>query len=297
MRTLTMLGVLTMLATTAAAANSADALLERGVELRAKGQPAAALELFRQANAQAPSARATAQEGLAEMSLHRWLDAHEHLRAALARHDSEWIENPKTRQGLEKMLTDVDGHLSRLRVQGTAGAEVVVDGKTVGHIPMPDPVYVNPGTITLRAIAVGRAGVEKQLVAAAGEEVVATLELDALPLEPAIPAIAPPPVVSFTTPPEAPRWRKWTGAALIGAGAASLAAGIVWIDINNKGTGTCGSTGRCTKSYDTALQGWIAVSAGAVMAATGTGLVLWKGHRQEVGVAIGPGSATLSGTF
>ncbi len=298
MRALTILGLFMMVGRGASAApvSSADALLERGIELRAKGKPADALELFRQANGQSSSARATAQEGLAEVSLRRWLDAHEHLRAALARHDSEWIESPKTRQVLDKTLGEVDAHLGRLRVQGTVGAEVFVAGKSVGLVPLAEPVYVNPGPVKIRSTAAGRAGMEKEVVAVAGDEVGVNLVLDPLPLE-VLPPPTAAPMVSFTMPPEAPRWRKWTGVGLIAAGAAAITTGIVWVEVNDKGTGSCGSTGVCPQKYDTGLQGWIAIGVGAAASAGGAGVLLWKGHRQEVGVAVGPGMAAISGQF
>jgi hypothetical protein len=63
-----------------------------------------------------------AQVGLAEMSLRRWIDADTHITAALSRHDSDWIENPKTRETLQKALADVGRHLGRVRIEGTSGA-------------------------------------------------------------------------------------------------------------------------------------------------------------------------------
>ncbi|HZL16336.1 MAG TPA: hypothetical protein VFG23_01195 [Polyangia bacterium] len=300
MRAMTMLGVLMILETAAAAApaSSPDALLERGIELRAEGRPAEALDLFQQAEAQQSSARATAQEGLAEVSLHRWLDAEGHLEAALARHDSEWIETPATRKTLEKTLADVQVHLVKLRVQGTEGADVVVEGKPVGRLPRPAPLYASPGTIKIHASAAGHASLDKEVVGTAGEEVVANLELDLLPLE----AVAPPPplfqsLLSSDGGRETPRWRRWTGIGLIGVGAAALVTGIVWLDINNKGTCSAPAGAICEHLYDTSLQGWIALGAGVALGATGTVLEVWKGQRQEVGVAVGPGSAALRGRF
>ena len=67
-----------------AAMESADSLIERGVQLRREGKPGEALELFDRANAMTSSARALAQMGLCEMSLHRWAEAEANLGAALA---------------------------------------------------------------------------------------------------------------------------------------------------------------------------------------------------------------------
>ena len=303
MRTLAVIGTLVVLGGSAVAVaapeqgESADAFIDRGVGLRSQGKPAEALELFERANAMAPSARAVAQMGLAEISLHRWIDAETHLEAALAHHDSVWIENTKTRETLEKALSDVRLHVGRVRIEGTEGAEITVDGKVVGRLPLPAPVHINPGTIRIHVSASGRQPADVDVVVAAGQEVVATTELEptAIALVPA----GPPPTVPLTPAfgAEDGRWRKWAGAGLVAAGVATIAAGVVWLAIDGKGTCDPAPQGTCQHLYDTSAQGWIALGVGAVLAGSGAGFLLWGGHDQLVSVAFGPTSIFARGRF
>ena len=285
-------------ASAAPVAESPEALIDRGLNLRRQGKPTEALELFERANAQAPSARAIAQVGLAEMSLHRWIDADTHITAALSRHDSDWIENPKTRETLQKALADVGRHLGRVRIEGTNGAEITIDGRAVGRLPLPGSVAVNPGAIRIRAAAPGYQPFDLDVVATAGEEIVAKTDLVPIPI--GVPSLGPQPLL----PPAAPlspsedhRWRQWTGTALVGAGAAAVAVGVVWLAINGKGTCDPTPGGTCQRNYDTSLQGWLAIGAGAALAGAGVGLIVWHGHDEQLSLRVGPSSLAATARF
>jgi hypothetical protein len=276
---------------------SPDSLIDRGLDLRRQGKPAEALELFERANSMAPSARAIAQMGLAEISLHRWIDADAHITAALARHDSEWIENPKTRETLRKALSDIGTHLGRIRVEGTNGAEITMEGRMVGRLPLPAAAAVNPGAIRIRATAPGHQPLDVEVVVAAGEEIVTKTDLVPFP-------DAAPPLTPQTTstgapvlPSEEHHWRQWTGATLVGVGVASVTAGVVWLSINGKGTCDPVPGGTCQRSYDTSLQGWLALGAGAALAGAGVGLLVWRGHDEQISLGFGPSSFTVTGRF
>src|SRR4051812_26268689 len=68
-----------------------EALIAQGLALRRDGKPSEALELFRRAQALAPSPRAVGQLGLAEASVQLWLEAETHLAAALAMSGDAWV--------------------------------------------------------------------------------------------------------------------------------------------------------------------------------------------------------------
>src|SRR5688500_10753572 len=74
----------------------ADALIQQGIQLRREKRDAEALERFVRARELQPSARASAQIGLAELALNRWLAAETHLREALASKDDWVLKNGKT---------------------------------------------------------------------------------------------------------------------------------------------------------------------------------------------------------
>jgi hypothetical protein len=268
-----------------------DALIDRGLNLRRRGKPADALELFERANSLAPSARALAQMGLAEISLHRWIDADAHIGAALSRHDSDWIENPNTREALQQALGEVGRHLGHLRFEGTDGAEITIAGKVIGRLPRPTSLSVEPGVIRIHAAAPGHQSSEFNATVAAGEEIVAKAELVPIPIVP-LPAT---PVVPGPLP-ERPRWIPWTGTALVGTGVAAGAMGIAWLAINGNGSCDPAPGGTCQRNYDTRLQGWLAVSAGAVLVGAGVGILVWRGH-ERLSLRLGPSSFAAAATF
>jgi len=150
------------------AADQADELIRRGVELRKNGQDAQALEAFRAAYQAQPTPRAQAQMGFAEQALGKWVDAERDVKAALENPKDPWIaKNTKT---LRAALETVQQHLGNLQVLGSPrGARVKVDERDVGTVPFETPVRVKAGEIVKQVAAiVGGSGGGKPDYAQAG---------------------------------------------------------------------------------------------------------------------------------
>lgn len=128
-----------LLATTSALGQQADprvtTLLRHGVELRQQGQDEAALQEFRRADAITHEPRITAQIGLAEQALQRWLDASRHLREALAAATDDYIV--RHREVLVPALQAVESHLASVSV--TANADGAVSRQRVAMISIERP--------------------------------------------------------------------------------------------------------------------------------------------------------------
>ncbi len=151
----------------------ADALINRGIELREHGKDDEALAVFKQALAKSPTPRARAQVALAEQALGLWTAAESDLALCLAAADDAWIT--KNRAALEGALAVVRRHLGSLEVRGTEGAEVLLDGVRLGTLPATAPFRVEVGrrTLELRAkgfhpsarnVEIGSAGVTRETV-------------------------------------------------------------------------------------------------------------------------------------
>ena len=113
-------------ASRAAAATDADKLIREGVDLRRGGDDVGALQKFQRAFEVAPSPRATAQMGLAEQALGRWVTAYEHLHRALDATNDAWIK--KSRPALEEALNHVNDHVGQVEILGgSPGAEVRIE--------------------------------------------------------------------------------------------------------------------------------------------------------------------------
>jgi hypothetical protein len=105
--------------------------------------------------------RASAQLGLVEQALGRWDDAELHIAEALQAVGDAWIE--KNRATLEKSLVLVRSHVASVQVSGEPdGAEVYVNGRLVGQLPLRDPVRVIAGEVDVEVRAAGyQRGIQK----------------------------------------------------------------------------------------------------------------------------------------
>lgn len=138
----------------ALAQQSVDALIDRGVSLRERGDDAGALALFEQAYRVAPTPRAAAQRGLAEQALGRWVDANTHIEEALAATRDAWVLH--NRAALVASLEVVHRHVGRLEIAGgVAGASVRYGSRLLGRLPLARAQTVLVGRATLRVEAPG----------------------------------------------------------------------------------------------------------------------------------------------
>jgi len=153
-------------ATPVAAQESADELIDRGIDLREENRDADALALFERAHQLSPTPRALAQIALAEQALGRWLAAERHMSDALGLTDP-WIE--ERRAPLERALEATRRHLGRVEVTGgVPGAEVVVNGRSAGALPLDGPITVEAGTVVLEVRAAGYLAIQRSIQVAAG---------------------------------------------------------------------------------------------------------------------------------
>lgn len=276
----------------------ADDLINQGFELRLQGKNAEALDLFMRAHALAPSSKTLGQIGSAELALHRWIDAETHLVDALSRKDGPWIENH--RASLEKSLAEARQQIGHVEFRGPVGADISVDGRHVGTLPLPAPVHIGAGSAHVVAVAPGYVPLQEDIPVRGGETKTVTLVL--VPLAPA----APPSTVALlqTTPPPRSSKRRWLGGGLAVVGLTGVGLGIGWLAVDNRMTCDAPPGGICQHLYDTKTLGWVSLGVGAAMTAAGALLVLWpSGHpsssesNRTPGLAIGPGSLAFSTRF
>jgi hypothetical protein len=135
-----------------AEATDANALIDRGVERRRAGDDEGALALFTRAFEAGHSPRARAQMALVEQALGHFVDAEAHLIEALAARDDEWIA--RRRADLQLALEAIELRLGYLEVRGgIEGADVRVDGRSIGTLPIESPVRLAAGSYRMEVIA------------------------------------------------------------------------------------------------------------------------------------------------
>jgi hypothetical protein len=305
----------------AAHAEDPDALIKHGVELRRAGRDQEALEQFRRANELAPSPRALAQIGLAEQALGRWPEAEDHVTQALASAQDAWIA--KNRATLEKSLADIGEHLGSLDVLGDPpGAEVLVQGRVAGKLPLTRPLRVTAGSVALEVRAADYLPVTRTVTVAAGQ---LTRESVALPPTPRpggagaqgqpdqTPRGAPPPPPREPVAEARPLTKSLAWVALL-AGSASAAVGVTSlivreVDARNFNTNCANPKMALTMSQQSQCSDWQSggstasgvavatfIAAGALGAASAALFYVSRSPRQTetaTALACAPTVATL----
>jgi hypothetical protein len=165
--------------------NELRRLMDEGVVLRREGRDQEAAEVFRRAHDAGAGAAALAQLALAEQALGRWLDAAEHLEAAMLEEDNEWIA--RHRAALESSQRTILAHLGTLEIEGEpAGARVTIDGRDVGTLPLAAPIRVEAGSVVVGAELADHYPVQRVVAVLAGRRARLVLSFVPLPAEPTV---------------------------------------------------------------------------------------------------------------
>lgn len=161
-------GLALILAGPAVAAETEEEIIRRGVELRKAGDDLGASIEFRKAYRMTGSPRAAAQLGLAEQALGRWDEAEAHVTEALKASGDPWIR--KNRAALEQASTVIKSHVARIEIVGEPeGAEAIVNGRSVGRLPLAQPVAVSAGEIDVEVRAAGYERGTRRIVLTGGQ--------------------------------------------------------------------------------------------------------------------------------
>jgi hypothetical protein len=132
----------------------AEALIRQGVELRAQKKDERALPLFEKAYQVSRSPRTAGQLGLVEMALGYYVDAEKYLGEAVASPDHPWVA--KNLATLKAQLATAKTQIGELYIIGEpSGAEVLVNGKSVGRLPLSGPVRLDKGRVDVQVRAAG----------------------------------------------------------------------------------------------------------------------------------------------
>lgn len=152
----------------AAADDDAEKLIRRGVQLRKAHDDESAARLFQKAYDQVHSPRSAGQLGLAEQALGRWEDAERHVSEALRTADDPWVS--KNQATLADALGIIQGHLGRIEVTGDPeGAEVSINGRAAGKLPLTDAIPVSAGEVDVDLRAPGYTPAQRTLTIVPGQ--------------------------------------------------------------------------------------------------------------------------------
>lgn len=245
--------------------------------------------------------------GRAEFQVGRYRDAAEHL-AYCIREAPPGLsrEAPAEWNALRDLLQKARGKVEALAITvEPAGAEVVVGGVVVGRAPLRDPVFVEPGMVTIEARMAGYATGRVSLTAGAGKE-------EAVKLVLAAPVSVPVKVVEQPAGVERPRVSGKQLAGFVAAGVGVVGLGIGGVTgimalgkYGETWNGCSRSAAHCPQENTDAARAGTALTAasttafalGLVGAGVGTYL-LWTTwpRRGSVGLTTLPGGGGLTVT-
>jgi hypothetical protein len=229
----------------------AQELLSQGSKLYHQGDLAGALEKFEAAYVAFSSPKLMFNIGQAKRDLGRPVEAVEAFQRFLAEAANV---SPETMAEARNSVAELRGKLGRIRIDcEIAGAEIAIDGKSVGVAPLPDLIWATPGRHQVTAKHVGAAPAIEDVDVAAGSVSTVTMRLLPLTVPMAVPAPAPTAAPNLGLQ-AAPRpssvsegwWlgRKWTwitagSTALLAVGA--ITAGVLMQDKFDSLRSSCGA--------------------------------------------------------
>lgn len=290
-------------------------LVDRGVELRLSGNDEGALEVLRHAERLKPTPRGRAQLAFAEQALGLWREAEEHLQLASAVTTDPWIA--KQRDPIAGALRTIAGHLGTLEVRGGDGAELFVDGKSLGRLPGTKPWRVEVGTHRLEARADGYYPVTREIEITAGGRTRETLSLSPMQRT-AGPAgsngagpVPPPDSAPAPARDGASTWPRTLGFGMAGVGVAGVALGVTSVFVSNghatdyndnPACGRANEPSACTSNAsDTRVWRNVAIAsfvAGGALLAGGIALVVITPRATSaVAVRANPWGGSLEARF
>ena len=284
---------------------------EKGNELLRSHRYGEAVERYRASLREEKSAKAWLNLSIALHQLNRNAEAAEALTAYLDAPD----KNPEKIEFAQALLARVNAQLASVRIETRpAGAEITVDGRSVGVTPLPAPLRLDPGVHAVRAQRSSRSAAES-IDLVAGESRHIELRLNTPDLGPS-PAREPTRAPLEPRPMQAERAEPLQGQrlwAVIAGGAGLLSLGVGsffavkaanrWQEAQDK----CPRT-RCADREDVGLpddarhSARIATAGFAISgAALAVGAGLWltapraeqRSSRPQLRAAVSPGSATL----
>ncbi len=135
-------------------AAEAESLIHDGVALRRQHHDEEALPLFQKAYDLLRNPRIAGYLGQCELSLGYWIEAEQHLSEALLVPRHPWVE--QNHASLAASLKRARDNIGALSVTGAPdGAQIYVNGRAMGQLPLPAPLRLARGLADVELRAAG----------------------------------------------------------------------------------------------------------------------------------------------
>jgi hypothetical protein len=142
-------------AASAQEASSLEALIQEGIRLRRNGDDEKALEVFRQAERLQPSSvRVLLHLATAAQAAGHWVEADNYIRRVFEYRDDPYYRRYQSDIAMVEQI--IASRVGRFQVVGAPkGAEVRLNGRVVGRVPMEEPERLEAGNYQLEVVSDG----------------------------------------------------------------------------------------------------------------------------------------------
>jgi len=219
---------------------SLEALIQEGIRLRRDGEDEKALEVFRQAERLQPSSvRVLLHLATAAQAAGHWVEADTYVRRVFDYRDDPYYRRYEADISTVERL--IASRVGRFQVVGSPpGAEVRLNGRVVGQLPMAEAFRLEAGNYQLEVVSQGHYALRRSQRIPGG-----VLTREVVDLGPETSAAESAMVLGEDQGP--PRWweERWVAWSLAGVGAASaLTAGIAFV-VREQQAAEWNDDGRC----------------------------------------------------
>lgn len=135
--------------------SSLEALIQEGIRLRRDGEDEKALDVFRQAERLQPtSVRVLLHLATAAQAAGHWVEADGYIRRVFQYRDDPYYRRYQSDIAMVEQL--ISARVGRFQVVGSPpGAEVRLNGRVIGRLPMDEPQRLEAGNYQLEVVSNG----------------------------------------------------------------------------------------------------------------------------------------------
>ena len=274
----------------------------QGTKLYKDGDFDAALVQFERAYEVKPNYKVLYNIGQAYFQLRQYVEA----RDAMTRYVSEGgsqLEGERL-AAVTKDLADLQKRIANVSITvNVEGASVLVDGRQVGTTPLSSAIAVSEGQRTISVEAPGRGVLQRLVRVAGGEQQTLTINFEEAPVAAASSKAPPEPKPAHLG---AGFWVTAIGAVALGGGAGVTGYFALKAQHDNRSqqkqfgvsAGQLDDSNRHAKTFALTTD----ILGGAAIVCASVATIIWintpsNSHSSQVGLSVGPSSASLVGQF
>ncbi|HTV17509.1 MAG TPA: PEGA domain-containing protein [Polyangiaceae bacterium] len=222
--------------------SSLEALIQEGIRLRRDGDDEKALDVFRQAERLQPSSvRVLLHLATAAQAAGHWVEADTYIRRVFEYRDDPYYRRYQSDIAMVEQI--ISARIGRFQVVGSPkGAEVRLNGRVVGRVPMDEPERLEAGNYQLEVVSNGHYALRRPQRIPAG-----VLTREVVELGPERAASSTSAAIEADSPPHSWWSQPWLGWTLAGASAASLVTAGVAFSVREQQASRWNDDSRCVR--------------------------------------------------